>query len=74
MNWESKNPEIAEKHVKLYLNSNNIPVIISLEKGMKTVYNARFDMNTSKEYELYSGVTFKIGNTVFQYFEKEKGS
>lgn len=72
MNWESRNPEIAEKHVKMYLNQSNIPVIVSLENGKTTVYNDRFDMNTSKEYELYSGASFKIGNTVFQYFEKEK--
>ncbi len=72
MNWESKNPDIAEKHAKLYLNSNNIPVIVSLVSDMTTVYNDRFEMNTSKEYELYNGIIFKIGNTVFQYFEKEK--
>ena len=72
MNWESKNPDIAEKHAKLYLNSNNIPVIVSLVSGMPTIYNDRFEMNTSKEYELYNGIIFKIGNTVFQYFEKEK--
>ncbi len=73
MNWESKNPEIAEKHAKLYLNNNNVPVIVSLVSGKTTTYNDRFEMNTSKEYELYSGVTFKIGNTVFQYLEKDKG-
>jgi len=51
MNWESKNPEIAEKHAKLYLNNSNIPVIVSLESSKNTVYNDRFDMNTSKEYD-----------------------
>tara|TARA_B100000315_G_C14050380_1_gene351619 strand:- start:338 stop:493 length:156 start_codon:yes stop_codon:yes gene_type:complete len=51
-----------------------MPVIMTLDQEKITVYNDRFDMHISKEYELYSGVKFKIGNTVFQYFEKEKGN
>jgi hypothetical protein len=74
MNWESKNPEIAEKHAKMFINNSNMPVIMTLDQEKITVYNDRFDMHISKEYELYSGVKFKIGNTVFQYFEKEKGN
>lgn len=74
MNWETNNTDIAEKHAKLFLNASNIPVIVSIEKGKTTIYNDRFEMNIGKEYELYSGATFKIGETVFQYFEKEKSS
>ena len=74
MNWESQNVDIAEKHAKLYINNSNLPVIVSLEKGKTTMYNDRFEMNIGKEYELYSGITFKIGETVFQYFEKDKSS
>ena len=75
MNWEKDNPEIAERHAKLYINtSRNIPVIVSLEKDKLTTYDGRIEMEPGKEYELFSGNTFKIGNTVFQYVEKEKSN
>lgn len=75
MNWEKDNPEIAERHAKLFLNTNrNIPVIVSLEKDKLTTYDTRIEMEPGKEYELFSGNTIKIGNTVFQYLEKEKSN
>ena len=75
MNWEKDNPEIAERHAKLFINTNrNIPVVVSLEKDKITTYDSRIEMEPGKEYELFSGNTIKIGNTVFQYFEKDKSN
>lgn len=72
INWE-KGFEIAEKHAKLFINkTRKIPVIVSLVKGKSTMYNERIDMTTGKEYDLLNGVTFKIGETLFQYVEKDK--
>ncbi|MEZ5198053.1 MAG: hypothetical protein R2764_17190 [Bacteroidales bacterium] len=73
MNWEKDNPAIAEKHAKMFINSvRNVPVIISLEEGKSTVFDDRTDMKPGQEYDLFNGNTFKIGNTVFQYVEKDK--
>jgi len=73
MNWEKNNPEIADRHLKMYINtSRNLPVIVSLEKDKTTTYNSRIEMEPGKEYDLLSGNTIKIGNTMFQYVEKEK--
>jgi|GEM_PF-772955 len=71
MNWEKNNEEIAQKHAKMYINSRGLPVITNLEIGKMTNFNDRFDMDTGKEYELYNGVRFKIGQTVFQYIETD---
>jgi hypothetical protein len=71
MNWEQNNEEIAQKHAKMYINSRSMPVFVSLVKGKTTYFNNRFDCNIGKEYELYNGVLFKIGETVFQYMEKD---
>ncbi|MCD4665635.1 MAG: VWA domain-containing protein [Bacteroidales bacterium] len=68
MNWEKDNHKIADRHAKMFLNTNrNIPVIVSLEKDKTTTYDGRIEMEPGKEYELFSGNTIKIGNTVFQY-------
>ncbi|MCD4665191.1 MAG: hypothetical protein K8R68_07960, partial [Bacteroidales bacterium] len=73
MNWEKNNPEIAEKHAKMFINNvRNVPVIISLEEERLTVFDDRTDMKPGQEYDLFNGNTFKIGNTVFQYVEKDK--
>lgn len=75
MNWEKDNPEIAEKHAKMFINSvRNVPVIVSLEEGKLTVFDDRTDMKPGQEYDLFNGNTFKIGNTVFQYVEKDKSN
>jgi hypothetical protein len=71
MNWEKNNEDIASKHAKLYINSRGLPVIISLLKDKLINFNDRFDLDVGKEYQLYNGVTFKIGQTVFQYVESE---
>ena len=71
LNWEQNNEEVAQKHAKMYINSRGMPVLVSLEKGKTTHFNNRFDMNTGKEYELFNGVKFQIGETVFQYIEKD---
>ena len=72
MNWEENNREIAERHAKLFINTNrNIPVIVSLEEGTETIYDDRIIMDAGKEYDLFNGNTFKIGGTVFQYKEKD---
>jgi len=71
MNWE-KVYEVGDKHAKLYINkSRNMPVLVSLTKGKSTLYDERLDMQAGKEYDLLNGVTFKIGETVFQYVEKD---
>lgn len=75
MNWEKDNHKIADRHAKMFLNTNrNIPVIVSLEKDKTTTYDGRIEMEPGKEYELFSGNTIKIGNTVFQYLEKDKSN
>ncbi len=72
MNWEKNNTEIADRHAKMFINTNrNIPVIVSLEEGMTTVYDDRIEMDAGKEYDLFNGTTFKIGSSVFRYVEKE---
>ena len=71
INWE-KGIDIGEKHAKIYINKGrNIPVMVSLEKGKSTLYDERIEMMLGKEYDLINGVTFKIGETMFQYVEKE---
>ncbi len=73
MNWEKDNPEIADRHAKMFINtSRNIPVIVSLDKEKLTTYDERLEMEPGKEYDLMSGNTFRIGKTVFQYYEKDK--
>lgn len=70
INWE-KESVIADKHAKIYINRNrNIPVVVSLEKGMTTLYDNRLEMMPGKEYELINGTSFKIGETIYQYVEK----
>jgi len=72
MNWENDNPDVAEKHLKMYINtSRNNPVIVSLEKDKFTTFDERIEMDPGKEYDLYNGNKFRIGNTVFQYHEKD---
>jgi hypothetical protein len=71
MNWE-KGFDVAEKHAKLYINkSRKIPVLVSLQKGKSTLYDERLEMMVGKEYDLLNLTTFKIGETVFQYVEKD---
>ena len=75
MNWEKNNPEIADRHAKMYINtSRNIPVIVSIENEKLTTYDERIEMEPGKEYDLFSGNTFRIGNTLFQYYEKDKSN
>jgi ABC-type multidrug transport system fused ATPase/permease subunit len=69
MNWEKNNEEIAQKHAKMYINNRGLPVLISLLKEKTIYFNDRFDLDAGKEYQLYNGVKFKIGQTVFQYIE-----
>jgi hypothetical protein len=71
MNWEKNNEDIASKHAKMYINSRGLPVIISLLKDKTVYFNDRFDLDVGKEYQLYNGVNFKIGQTVFQYIESD---
>ncbi len=71
MNWE-KGTDVGEKHAKMYINkARNMPVLVSLEKGKTTLYDNRLEMMLGKEYDLINGVTFKIGETTFQYIEKD---
>lgn len=73
MNWEQNNPKIADRHAKLFINTNrNIPVVVSLEDGKPTTLDDRIEMEPGKEYDLFNGNTIKIGKTVFQYVEKDK--
>jgi hypothetical protein len=71
MNWE-KAHDVGDRHAKMYLNkARKIPVLVSLMKGKSTMYDERIEMMTGKEYDLVNGVTFKIGETIFQYIEKD---
>jgi hypothetical protein len=71
MNWE-KAHDVGDRHAKMYINkARKIPVLVSLMKGKSTMYDERIEMVTGKEYDLINGVTFKIGETIFQYIEKD---
>lgn len=71
MNWEKKS-DIAEKHAKMYIHrARKTPVLVSIQKDKTTLYDERIDMVVGKEYDLKNGTTFKIGETVFQYIEKD---
>jgi hypothetical protein len=71
MNWE-KAHEVGDRHAKMYINKGrNIPVLVSLIKSKSTMYDERIEMMAGKEYDLVNGVTFKIGETIFQYIEKD---
>lgn len=71
MNWE-KAQNVGDKHAKLYFNNaRKMPVLVSLHKEYPTFYDERIEMTTGKEYDLINGITFKIGETIFQYIEKD---
>lgn len=69
INWDAS-PEIADKHLKLYVNSSRgVPVAVSLDKSKPTIYDQRIEMGENREYDLMNGVYLQIGNTLFQYVE-----
>ncbi|MFH1119804.1 MAG: hypothetical protein V1775_08260 [Bacteroidota bacterium] len=71
MNWE-KEQFVGDKHAKMYINNTRkMPVMVSLKKDFPTLYDERIEMAAGKEYDLINGVTFKIGETIFQYIEKD---
>lgn len=71
MNWE-KAHDVGDKHAKMYINKvRKMPVLVSLSKGNTTLYDERIEMLVGREYDLLNGVTFKIGETIFQYVEKD---
>jgi len=70
MNWD-KSEDIAKKHVRLYYNKEKkIAMLHVLEKGV--VLNKREDLRKGVQYPLRNGDEFRIGKTLFMYFEKEK--
>ena len=69
MNWDKSN-NVGKRHAKLYYDkSKKTPVLLALEP--KIIVNNRTEIKKSDRYPLTNGDEFKIGDTVFVYFEKD---
>jgi hypothetical protein len=67
MNWDN-NESIQNIHAKLYIDKKmNMPYLKVIEENM--LFNKSMARKNS-EFQLKHGITFKIGNTEFQYIEK----
>ena len=67
MNWDT-NPTIQDIHVKLYVDKKmKTPFLKSLANDL--IYNGN-QVRFNDEFQLKNGVTFRIGDTEFQYTEK----
>jgi len=73
MDWESKDLVSDDVHAAIYLEKSNkdYPVITIRDTNFKTYLNDHILMRPEKEYLLHNGDTFKIGETVFKYEEKQ---
>ncbi len=69
MNWDQSN-NVSKKHAKLYYDkSKKVPMLCSLETNI--IVNNRNIIKKDGQCPLQNGDEFKIGNTVFVYFEKD---
>ena len=69
MNWDKSN-NVGKRHAKLYYDKNkNMAFLHVLEPGV--TYNERIECEKDGKYRLMNNHVFKIGNTVFHYFEED---
>ena len=69
MNWEKSN-KVAKEHAVLYIDQNrSLPIIKPLATNV--IYNSRVELPVRKSVPLINGDTFKIGDTIFLYEEKD---
>ncbi len=68
--WDTSG-KIDDVHLKMYMDSaGRAPVLVS-ETTQESVINNRIKMIQFKEYTIYNGDTFKLGDTVFRYEERD---
>ena len=69
MNWDRSN-NVAKEHAQLYIDhERSLPIIKPLASGV--TFNQRTELLANKEQVLTGGDTFKIGETIFMYIEKD---
>ncbi|NQU85082.1 MAG: FHA domain-containing protein [Mariniphaga sp.] len=73
MDWEKGDVVSEDIHAVIYLERSNkdYPVITIRDIKNKTYLNDHMLMRPEKEYILHNGDTFKIGETLFKYIEKQ---
>ena len=73
MDWEKEGTVSDDVHAVIYLEKSNkdFPVITIRDTNNKTYLNEHILMRPEKEYLLHTGDTFKIGETIFKYEEKQ---
>lgn len=74
MDWEKGKNVSEDVHAAIYLEKSNkdYPVIVIRDTQNKTYLNDHMLMRPEKEYLLHNGDTFKIGETIFKYEERQK--
>lgn len=74
MDWEKGKNVSEDIHAAIYLEKSNkdYPVIVIRDTQNKTYLNDHMLMRPEKEYLLHNGDTFKIGETIFKYEERQK--
>ncbi|MBQ9217519.1 MAG: hypothetical protein IJ160_05000 [Muribaculaceae bacterium] len=69
MNWDRSN-NVAKEHAQLYIDhERSLPILKPLASGV--TFNQRTELLANKEQVLTGGDTFKIGETIFMYIEKD---
>lgn len=73
MDWEDDGGISEDVHAAIYMEKSNkgYPVIVIRDTENKTYLNEHILLRPEKEYILHSGDTFKIGETIFRYAEKQ---
>lgn len=70
MDWDNSE-NLDDLHMKMYMDKGKrTPVLVS-ESKKDSMINDRIKMIQFKEYHIYNGDTFKLGNTVFRYDERD---
>ena len=69
MNWEKTN-KVAKEHAQLYIDqARSLPMLKPLDKNV--MYNSRAELQVKRPVILSNGDTFKIGDTIFKYEERD---
>jgi hypothetical protein len=73
MDWEKGDLVSEDVHAVIYLEKSNkeYPILSIRDTKNKTYLNDHILLRPEKEYLLHSGDTFKIGETIFKYEEKQ---
>ncbi len=70
MDWDNSE-NLDDLHMKMFMDKGKrTPVLVS-ESKKDSMINDRVKMIQFKEYYIYNGDTFKLGNTVFRYDERD---